>query len=377
MTSLVSGYCNPRFDRVSDLFGTSLHGGTDVGASVCVTIGGEILVDLWGGWSDEAKTRPWQRDTIVNVYSTTKTMAALVILILADRREVDLDVPMVRYWPEFGVNGKSTITLSHVLSHSSGLSGWQEPMRVADLYDWDKATSLLAAQAPFWTPGSGVAYHAVTQGFLLGEVVRRVTGRTLGQFFGEEVADPLGEDFYIGFGPQLDDRVADLVPPPARKLDVDAADPLLVNARTNPVLNVLDTRTRDWRAAEIPAANGHGNARSIATIQSILANGGEARGTRFLSEEMCRRPGVMQIAGADPVIGRAMRYGLAFALSGDILRTPHDEVIFWGGGGGSLVVVDPRFRMTMAFAMNLMSPDAIGDRRSTAIVEAVWSAIEN
>ena len=157
-----------------------------------------MVVDLWGGWADVAKTRPWEKDTIVNVYSTTKTMTALCALILADRGELDFDAPVARYWPEFAANGKAAVKVSHLMSHSAGLSGWKEPLKPEDIYDWDKAVALLAAQAPYWEPGTASGYHAVTQGYLVGEVVRRISGRSLGTFFREEVAGPLGADFHIG-----------------------------------------------------------------------------------------------------------------------------------------------------------------------------------
>ncbi|MDA0365193.1 MAG: serine hydrolase, partial [Chloroflexi bacterium] len=154
--------------------------------------------DLWSGFADEARTRPWERDTIINVYSTTKTMTALCALMLADRGELDLHAPVARYWPEFAQNGKGAIEVRHLLSHSSGLSGWEQPLTVHDLYDWEKATTLLAAQAPWWEPGTASGYHSLTQGYLVGEVIRRVSGRSPGTFFREEVAEPLGADFHIG-----------------------------------------------------------------------------------------------------------------------------------------------------------------------------------
>lgn len=375
VAQVVGGSCKTEFEALRNLLESSLGSGSDVGASVCVTVEGEVVVDLWGGWADEVQSRPWQADTIVNVYSTTKTMTALVMLILADRGLLDLEAPVARYWPEFAVNGKADITVTHVLSHSSGLSGWQEKITVSDLYDWEKATSLLAAQAPFWKPGTALGYHAMTHGFLLGEVVRRVTGRTLGQFFREEIAGPLGADFFIGFGPDLDGRVADLIPPPSRERDLSKADPIQLNVMTNPPLNVGYTRTREWRAAEIPAANGHGNARSIATVQAVLANGGTAQGIQFVSEATCRKAAVERIAGLDPIVGKHLRFGLGFALSGEVLSMPNQGSMFWGGGGGSLAVVDMDSRMSLAFAMNKMSPMAIGDPRSVNLAQATWKAL--
>src|SRR6201996_5257602 len=211
----MSGFADEKFQSVADAFQANLDNGTDVGASFAATVEGELVVDLWGGWADEARTRPWEKDTIINVYSTTKTMTALTALLVADRGLIDFDAPVARYWPEFAANGKERVKVSHLMSHSAGLSGWKEPISKEDLYDWDKATSLLAAQAPYWEPGTQPGYHALTQGYLVGEVVRRITGRTLGTFFRQEVAEPLGADFHIGLPASEDDRVADLIPPPA------------------------------------------------------------------------------------------------------------------------------------------------------------------
>ena len=210
----VQGFAHDRFAPVREAFEANLASGADVGASFCATVEGETVVDLWGGYADEARTRPWERDTIVNVYSTTKTMTALTALLLADRGELDFDAPVARYWPEFAANGKAGVTVGHLMSHSSGLSGWKETVSEADLYDWDKVTALLAAQAPFWEPGTASGYHGMTQGYLVGEVVRRITGRSIGTVFREEIAEPLDADFYIGLPESEDARVADLIPPP-------------------------------------------------------------------------------------------------------------------------------------------------------------------
>jgi CubicO group peptidase (beta-lactamase class C family) len=253
----VSGFANEKFAGVREAFEENLRSGADLGASVAITLEGETVVDLWGGWADEARTQPWQKDTIVNVYSTTKTMTALTALLLADRGALDLDAPVARYWPEFAANGKSGIKVSHLLSHSAGLSGWKDKVTTADLYDWEKATALLAAQAPFWEPGTASGYHSLTQGYLVGEVVRRITGKSLGTVFREEIAEPLGADFHIGFGPEHDHRVSNLIPPPPGGALEDAdfePGPLMLNIMTNPPLDPLETRDRAWRAAEIPAA---------------------------------------------------------------------------------------------------------------------------
>jgi CubicO group peptidase (beta-lactamase class C family) len=371
----VSGSCDPRFEAVTGLFEANLASGADVGASFAATIEGETVVDLWGGWADEGRTRPWEADTLVNVYSTTKTMTALTALLLADRGELDFEAPVARYWPEFAANGKAAITVSQLMAHSSGLSGWSEPVTQADLYDWEKATGLLAAQAPFWEPGRAPGYHATTQGYLVGEVVRRITGRSLGTVFREEIAEPLGADFHIGMGPEHDARVADLIPPAAGvPSDLGQPSPLLINVMTNPVTDPLATRSRAWRAAEMPAVNGQGNARSIAQIHMLLANGGMANGKRLLSEAGCRRALEPQVEGVDLVLGMAARFGLGFGLA-PMIPLPGPNCIFWGGYGGSLIIIDMDARATYAYAMNRMGVTTIGDERGLGMAAAVWSSL--
>jgi CubicO group peptidase (beta-lactamase class C family) len=371
----MSGFVDDKFAPAAEAFEANLASGLDLGASFTATLEGETVVDLWGGWADEAKTRPWEKDTIVNVYSTTKTMTALTALLLADRGELDFEAPVARYWPEFAANGKESVTVAHLMSHASGLSGWEAPMTRDDLYDWEKATALLAAQAPFWEPGTAIGYHAITQGYLVGEVVRRITGRSLGTVFREEIAEPLGADFHIGMGPEHDGRVAELIPPPAAApADIGAPSALLLNMMTNPRTDPADTRTRAWRAAEIPAAGGHGNARSVAEIHALLANGGVAKGKRLLSEAGCRVALTPQIEGPDLVLGMAAKFGLGFGLD-PMIPLPGPNCLFWGGYGGSLIIIDLDRRATYAYVMNKMGMTTIGDARGLGMSTAVWSAV--
>src|SRR6266704_2362202 len=241
----IQGVCDKRFGAVRDALAASLEK-DDVGASAAVYLDGEPVVDIWGGYADAARTVPWQRDTITCVWSVTKTMAALCVLILADRGDLELTAPVARYWPEFAAAGKEGVQVRHLLAHTAGLPAWDEPTTVADLCDWPLATSRLAAQAPRWEPGALAGYHAVTQGFLVGEVVRRVTGRPLGRFFADEVAGPLGADFHIGLDARHDDRVAPVIAPPSTP-----ADSRLTGAASglapNPVIQPGDGNTAAWR----------------------------------------------------------------------------------------------------------------------------------
>lgn len=373
----VAGFTVDKFAPVRATFQANLDSGADIGASFCATLNGETVVDLWGGFADEARTRPWEKDTLVNVYSTTKTMTALTALLVADRGELDFDAPVAKYWPEFAANGKADVKVSHLMSHSAGLSGWKEPITRETLYDWEKATSLLAAQAPYWEPGTAPGYHAVTQGYLVGEVVRRITGKSLGTVFREEIAEPLGADFWIGMPASEDARVADLIPPPPGGGigQGDAPSELLKNMSTNPPINPLDTRTREWRAAEIPAAGGQGNARSVAEIHVLLANGGEAKGKRILSEAGCRKALEPQIEGVDLILGGPVKYGMGFGLPSQMVPLPNPNTIFWGGYGGSLVIIDMDARTTFGYAMNKMAPTTTGDMRAMTLAMGMWQAL--
>ena len=372
----VGGFTRDKFAGVRAAFEGNLASGADLGASFTATVEGETVVDLWGGWADEARTRPWEQNTIVNVYSTTKTMTALTALLVADRGELDFDAPVAKYWPEFAANGKSQVKVSHLMSHSAGLSGWKEKVTLEDVYDWDKVTALLAAQAPYWEPGTASGYHAITQGFLVGEVVRRITGKSLGTVFREEIAEPLGADFHIGLPASEDHRVADLIPPPpGTGIGDGEQSELNRNMSSNPPIDPLDTRTRAWRAAEIPAGGGTGNARSIAEIHAILANGGVAKGKRIMSEAGCRKALEQQIEGVDLILGVPSRFGMGFGLPSAMVPLPNPNTIFWGGYGGSLVIIDMDARTTFGYAMNKMAGTTTGDMRALGLAGAMWGAM--
>ncbi len=373
----LGGIVQDRFGEVREVFAGHLARGEDRGTAFCATVEGETVVDIWGGFADPARTRPWARDTIVNVYSTTKTMTALVALLLADRGEIDFEAPVARYWPEFAASGKAGVKVSHLMSHSSGLSGWKEPITTADLYDWEKVTALLAAQAPFWPPGTAPGYHAITQGYLVGEVVRRVTGQSLGTVFRREIAEPLGADFHIGLPASEDHRVAELLPPPpgAAIEDGPGQTEIQANMSNNPGVDVAETKSRAWRGAEIPAAGGTGNARSVAEIHAILANGGTAKGRRFLSEAGCRKALDLQVEGQDLALGGPARFGMGFGLAGGVVPLPNPNTIYWGGYGGSLVIIDMDARTSFAYVMNKMAGTTQGDMRALGLAMAMWTAM--
>ncbi len=374
----ISGFCDERFEAVRAAFENNFAEKDDVGACVAVSVEGEMVVDLWGGHKDAAGTQPWEEDTIVNVYSTTKTMPALCLLLLADRGEVDLYAPASKYWPEFAQNGKGDVEVRTFLSHSAGLSGMDEPMSTDDVYDWEKMTSALAKQAPWWEPGTQSGYHALTQGHLIGEIVRRVTGQSIGQFFKTEIAEPLGADFHIGTPATLNPRIGELIPPKAAPADAagGAADSIATRTFANPSIDARASRTDGWRQAEIPAANGHGNARSVVRVQSILANGGSAFGQRLMSEEGTRRVFDEQTNGQDLVLGVPIVFGMGFGLSNpNMPMGPNEHTAYWGGWGGSTAVIDQDARMCVSYVMNRMEGSLLGDTRGFSLLQAAYQSI--
>jgi CubicO group peptidase (beta-lactamase class C family) len=363
----LGGTCEARFAPLRELFAAKLGSCEDLGASLAVNLDGEMVVDLWGGWADEARTVPWAENTITVVFSTTKTMTALAALVLVDRGELDLDANVARYWPEFAARGKAGVKVRHLLSHTSGVSGWDQPVTFEDVYDWDKSTALLAAQAPWWEPGTALGYHAFTYGHLIGEVIRRVTGQRLGEFFAAQVAGPLGADFHIGLPPSEFHRVAGVVAPGWPPTDLTRLDPNgpALKTNTGPLLdlNIELSRTERWRRADIGAGNGHGNARSLARLQSAVACAGVVGGVRLLSPRTIDRIFEVQYNGIDLVTGLHVRMGVGYGLlpfPGVLSFLPEGRLASWGGAGGSLVIADADRRLTFAYVMNKMTPHVVG-----------------
>jgi CubicO group peptidase (beta-lactamase class C family) len=377
----LGGTCSARFDPLRELFAAKLESGEDLGASLAVNIDGEMVVDLWGGWADEARTVPWTENTITNVFSTTKCMTSLAALVLVDRGELDLDATVAKYWPEFAARGKAGIKVRHLLSHTSGVSGWEQPITLEDLYDWDESTARLAAQAPWWEPGTASGYHGTTYGHLIGEVIRHVTGRRLGEFFAAQIAGPLGADFHIGLAPSEFRRVAESVAPGWPPTDLTRLDPdsVAYKSVTGPLgdPNIALSRTERWRRADMGAFNGIGNARSVARIQSAVACGGEVGGVRLLSPRTIDRIFEVQSDGIDLVLGCRVKLGVGYGLPWpEILPfVPAGRACFGAGAGGSLVIADADRRLTVAYVMNKMVPCPIVGPIAAALVERVYDIV--
>jgi CubicO group peptidase (beta-lactamase class C family) len=375
----IDGTCDERFALVQEAFAEYVDAGDELGASIVVDLDGEVAVDLWGGYRDAARTQPWLRDTITNVWSTTKTVTSLAALMLVDRGELDVDAPVARYWPEFGVGGKQDVLVRHLLSHTSGVSGLEQPAVPEDLYDWEKSTARYAAQAPWWQPGSASGYHALNFGHLIGEVLRRVTGTSLKQFVAEQIAGPLGADFQVGAAERDWDRIADVVPPPPLPVDFSALGPdsVPVKTLTGPFIEATEANTAAWRRADIGAANGHGNARSVARILSVISRGGEVDGVRLLRPETIELIFREQASGIDLVLGAPLRFGIGYGLPepATIPSIPAEKICFWGGWGGSVIIMDVGRRMTISYMMNNMGPGIIGSDRADRYVRAIYGAL--
>jgi CubicO group peptidase (beta-lactamase class C family) len=369
----IHGDCDPAFAAVREVFARNFAAGLEVGASFAAVVRGRPVADLWGGWADGGKARPWERDTIVCAWSTTKVMTSLCAWMLAARGALDLDAPVARYWPEFAAQGKDELPVRYLLSHSSGLPGWDTPIEMRDLYDWQRSTALLAAQKPWWEPGTASGYHAVSFGHLVGEVVRRITGRTIGRFLRDEVTAPLGADFHIGLGEEHEPRVGAMVAPTQAP---DSMTDLLRAIMANPSgwsPNVA--RDRAYRAAEVPGANGHGNARSVARIAGALAAGGADGGIRLLPERFFDAVLEEQVYGTDLVLGLPIRWGLGVGLPSREMPLPNPRSFYWGGWGGSLCLVDLDAGLACAYVMNKMSHTTMGDRRALDLVAAIYAGL--
>jgi CubicO group peptidase (beta-lactamase class C family) len=379
----IQGTCGMEYARVRDAFVEGFRSRGEIGAAVCVTIDGEPVVDLWAGHADPARTRPWTRNTIVHVYSATKGMASLCAHQLIERGALALDEPVARYWPEFGEAGKDTVTVRWLLSHRSGLPAIRTLLPPETLYDWDGMCRALAGSAPALLPGT-VAYHPLTFGWLVGELVRRTDGRSLGTFFREEIAEPLRADFHIGLRADEEARAADITsldPPP--ELAASFADapqgelPLLALAFINPLGNG-DHNSPEHRRAEIPAINGHGTARAIARIYGALASGGKVDGVHLLSPRSIERARTEQATGVDPLMGIPLRLGLGYWLSQPSLPGlafgPSERAFGHPGAGGSLGFADPDARIGFGYVTNRMGTGIAIDERPQALIDALYAA---
>ena len=339
----VQGLCPPKFEGVKKLLEEQIASGEELGASIVVNVDGEEVLDIWGGYKDVDRKEPWEEDTITNVWSSTKTVSSLAVLMLIDQGKLDAFEKVSKYWPEFAANGKENVEVRHFLSHTSGVSGWDKPVTTEDVCDVKTSTERLAQQAPWWEPGTASGYHALNMGHLLGELVRRVTGKSLTQFVAEDIAAPVNADFQIGAAEKDWGRISNVVPPPPLPIDFSTLpqDSVMIKTFTGPSPNAEASWTPMWRKGEIGAANGHGNARSLNRTASVVSLGGTVNGTEFLSQKTIDMIFQEQANGNDLFIGQPIRFGIGYGLRGEgpTEWLPKGRICFWGGWGGSIVIM--------------------------------------
>jgi len=382
----VHGENDLRFEPVREAFAATFDAPTELGAALAITLDGRPVVDIWGGWMDGKRTRPWQRDTLVTVFSTTKGLTAMCAHRLVDEGLLDLDAPVARYWPEFAAAGKENVRVRSLLDHRAGLAAIREPLPPEALFDWPRMTAALAAEEPWWVPDHDHGYHAVTYGWLVGEVIRRVSGKTVGAYLRDAIAGPLDLDVHIGLAEPLDARCADVRPgprPPSGEATLfdrilEEPDGMTAKAFTNPmsmlVPGVLSSRA--WRGGEVPAVNGHVTARAVAKLYGALACGGELDGVRILSPESIARCSAERSHGLDRTLGVTSRFSLGFMLSQPHASFgPNDASFGHPGAGGSLGFADPVARIGFGYVMNRMGTEILLDPRARSLIAALYACL--
>jgi CubicO group peptidase (beta-lactamase class C family) len=378
----VDGRCDSAFRAVREAFAENFARREEVGAAVSVAVDGRTVVDLWGGWADGARTRPWQPDTLVNFYSIGKGLTALLAARLVGQGQLDVTAPVTRYWPEFAAGGKKAVTVADLLSHQAGLPAVRHRLPPNAMLDHDVMAAALAAETPWWEPRTAHGYHVNTFGFLLGEILRRVTGKTVGTLLREDVAAPLEADVHIGVPFTEVTHVAEILPPsltPPEEEPGGLSDDELMsyNAYFNPsgLSGVGLVNTPAWRRAEIPATNGHGSARGVARVYAALAAGGRLDGITVVDPEALAAATVEQVHGPDRILGRSTRFGLGFQLTQpERPLGPNPTAFGHHGAGGSLSFCDPDAGVGFGYVMNRTEP-GWQNSRNRALLDAVYASL--
>ena len=390
----IKGFCNPQFKVVQDVFAKNFEQFDEFGASLAVTLNGKFVIDIWAGWADAAKTRSWDEDTIVCVFSTTKIMSSICILMLSEQGFLDINDPVSKYWPEFGQNGKEKILIKHVLGHTAGIPSWDEDFPLKDFLNWEKMIKLLEKQKPWWEPGTMGGYHAFTFGFILGELVKRVTGKTLSTVFNDNIAHLLGADFMIGISNGHEKRVADLIPPDIPFNDLLERDSIIYKILGIPCgwtfggdmtkEFVKFCNSKAFRKFDLPATNGFANARSVARIASAISCGGDIDNVHLLSQNTLNEALKEQFNGQGYVFIDGIRYGTGFGLPSNIQPIKNPNTLYWGGWGGSVCIMDMDAKLSISYVMNklrLQAPEEsrknkfARDSRANQIISAIYEAL--
>jgi CubicO group peptidase (beta-lactamase class C family) len=378
----IGGRCDPRFVAVETALTENLTARGELGAAVCVVVDGIVVADIWGGWRDAARTEPWQRDTLVNVFSVGKGMAAACLARLAGQSLVDFDTPVARIWPDFAAAGKGSITLRQLLSHQAGLPAVRRRLPPGMMLDHPAMAATLAAETPWWEPGSAHGYHVNTYGFLLGEVVRRATGISLGRYLRQEITGPLGADAFIGLPTSEHRRAAEFVwpapaPPEEEPAGMSNEQLLSYNAYYNPsgLSGAGVVNSPEWRAAEIPSTNAHATARGVARFYQALAAGGQADGVEVVNPTVLVDAATEQVYGEDLVLRRPSRFGLGFQLTQpERPLGPNPGAFGHFGAGGSLGFCDPEAKVAFGYVVNEMGP-RWQNPRNRALIDALYQSL--
>jgi len=376
-TTEVQGTVEPGWEIVRDTFVKNFADHDEIGAAITVYKDAKKVVDIWGGHADVAKTKPWEENTLVNVWSTTKGIAAAVIARLVDQGKLSYNEPVATYWPEFAAAGKENVTVAQAISHQGGICGFKDMLQVTDFYDQPKMAAMLAAEAPHWEPGTRSGYHAITVGFIANELVRRVTDETLGSYFQKEIAGPLGADFYIGMPESEEGRVAELKAPPEAPAGGPAGyTDIQKLALVNTPASVPDANTRAWRSAEIPSAGGQGTARGVARVYAALANGGTIDGVNVVGKEALAQAISPQITNDDLVLKMPATWGCGFAINAaGIMYGPVKTTYGHSGWGGSFGCADPENNLAIGYVMNRMDGNLAGDPRTMNLIDTIYKII--
>jgi CubicO group peptidase (beta-lactamase class C family) len=370
---ITQGSVAPGFEKVAQAFAENFEERDELGAGLAVLLEGDPVVDLWGGYADRNRSRLWESDTLVPVYSTTKGVAALVVALLVERGALDYEAPVAAIWPAFGVNGKDRITLAELLSHQAGLPGFKEEIDPALWLDPQACAAALAALPPLWPPGTRSGYHPLTWGYLVGEIVRRVSGKSLGAVLREDFCDPSGIDFWIGLPESEHERVGEMTKP--RDLPQLGEITELKRLAFLTKWAAPDRGGAVWRSIEIPSANGHGTAMGVAQLYGVYAEGGVLDGDHLIGPatfEALRRP---RVSGDDLVLPTPMRFAAGPQLNDKGLYGPNPETLAHPGWGGSFGMGDPARRLSIGYVCNRQDRYLQGDPRARALIDAVYDSL--
>lgn len=383
----VHGFCDPAFDKVKQAFITNFKKGKERGAAASIVIGGKTVVDIWAGYMDFWKRRPWKEDTLVNIYSTTKGLTAMCAHRLIEQGRLDPDKPVAAYWPGFEKKGKETITVRMLLNHTAGMVAIKRRLPGNAIYDWDTMVNALENQSPWWKDGR-VGYHALTFGWLVGHVIRKITGMSVGQFLKKEITGPLGLDIHIGLNEAEHHRSATMIMVRVPTIHLDCirltkaivTDPFGATscAFGNPFSIVTGVNSRSWRSAEMPSANGQATARDLAKLYGILANGGQAGNIQVLSPDEIRRCSEETSSGDDAVLQLKTRFSLGFMLNQDNPSGnmgPGKRAFGHPGAGGSFAFADPDAHLGFGYVMNKMDTFILVDPRAKRLINAVYECL--